>query len=553
LNAAASTPLFSPAVPYGSGGGNSVAVADVNNDGKPDLLVAGGGVGVLLGNGDGTFQPVLNYDTNGSWPTFVAVADVNGDTHLDLLVANFLSDTVAVLLGNGDGTFQPAVTYASGGSNPASLAVKDVNGDGKLDLLVGNYLYGTVAVLLGDGNGSFQLSATYYSVGFPSSLVVADVNGDSKLDIVVGGYGVGVHLGNGDGTFQGKVFYPSGGFSVTSLAVTDVNGDGKPDVVVANCAPNGYTTCYGLGSMAVLLGNGDGTFQRAKNHLSGGYDARSVAVADVDGDGKADVVVAQSLNDGVSGSGPGTLGVMLGNGDGTFHTALTFGSGGDGAESVVVADVNGDGKPDIVASNEASGTAGVLLNIIYRKTKTVLSTSGSPSFVGQSVTFKAIVTPSYGVLPDGEEVTFYDGRTAMALIAMAGGTAAYTTSSLSAKTHTIKAAYAGDAIFMPSSGKVTQVVLKYPTTIALASSPNPSSYGQPVTFTVTVSSAGPTSTGKVKFWDGTTGLGTATLSSGVAALTKSTLSVGTHPITAQYLGDAFSDKSTSPVVNQVVQ
>jgi hypothetical protein len=121
------------------------------------------------------------------------------------------------------------------------------------------------------------------------------------------------------------------------------------------------------------------------------------------------------------------------------------------------------------------------------------------------------------------------------------------------KTHTIRATYAGDAIFQSSTGSVTQVVEGYPTTTALSSSPNPSQSGQAVTFTVQVSSSGPVPTGKVKFLDGTTTIGSAALSGGLAKFTSSTLAVGTHPITAEYLGDAVSDKSTSPVVNQVVQ
>src|ERR1700732_5142024 len=128
--------------------------------------------------------------------------------------------------------------------------------------------------------------------------------------------------------------------------------------------------------------------------------------------------------------------------------------------------------------------------------------------------------------------------TALASVTLSSGTARYITSSLSAKTHTIKATYAGDPTFKPSTGFVTQVVNKYTTTTTLTSSPNPSHSGQAVTFTAKVTSPGPGApTGKVKFLDGTLAIGSATLSGGVAKLTKSTLTVGTHPITAQYLGD----------------
>src|SRR5208283_4994873 len=185
--------------------------------------------------------------------------------------------------------------------------------------------------------------------------------------------------------------------------------------------------------------------------------------------------------------------------------------------------------------------------------KTVETTSGSPSFVGQPVTFTATVTSTHGTIPDGDLVTFFDGKTAIGTGATASGVATFVTSSLKAETHTIKAAYSGDDTFEPSSGLVKQVVDKYPTTTTLSSSPNPSQLGQTVIFTATVRSAGPTPTGKVKFMDGTKALGSRTLSSGAATLTTSKLAVGSHSITAEYTGDDGSAESTSPVLDQVVQ
>jgi uncharacterized repeat protein (TIGR03803 family) len=185
--------------------------------------------------------------------------------------------------------------------------------------------------------------------------------------------------------------------------------------------------------------------------------------------------------------------------------------------------------------------------------KTALATSGSPSQIGQPVTFTATVTSKKGTIPNGELVTFYDGKMVLGSVALTGGAAAYTTSALSAKTHDIKAAYAGDEVYEPSSDTVTQFVDKYATTTSLNSSLNPSQFGQAVTFTAQVTSSGPTPTGKVKFLDGTTAIGLATLNGGVATLTKSKLTVGTHLITAEYSGNADNAKATSSVLDQVVQ
>jgi len=201
----------------------------------------------------------------------------------------------------------------------------------------------------------------------------------------------------------------------------------------------------------------------------------------------------------------------------------------------------------------AGSISDTLTENVRGTSKTVVSTSGSPSMYGQSVTFTAKVTSTYGAIPDSEIVTFYDGTTPLSSIPLAGGVATYATSALSAKLHTIKATYSGDAKLAPSTGLVKQVVEKYSTTTTLTSSLNPSQFGQAVTFTAHVTSSGPTPTGKVMFLDGTLAIGSATLSGGVAKLTKSNLAVGTHSITAHYNGDAASSTSTSAAVNQVVR
>jgi hypothetical protein len=469
---AASTPpppvSVKPAVLYNSGGSSSysVAIGDLNGDGKPDLVVANWGgnnggagegtVGVLLGNGNGIFQTAVTYGSGGIEAFSVAIGDLNGDSKSDLVVtacARAVCDgggIVGVLLGNGDGTFKTAIAYGSGqpvlGSIPTGVVIADVNGDHKPDLLVANS-NALGGVLLGNGDGTFQPAMTYGANTI--AIAVGDVNGDGKPDLVVANGGAGVLLGNGDGTFQPVVTYGSGGSSA-SVAIADLNGDGKPDLVVAN-----HVKGSANGSLGVLLGNGDGTFQAAVTYSALGRYTQAVNVAKVNADEIPDIIAVNMLS--------GTVAVLLGNGDGTFQPTATFRSKGVDPRSVAIADLNGDGKPDLVAANEcankycANGTLGVLLNTRVA-TKTVLTTSGSPSHVGQPVTFTATVTPSHGTIPDGELVTFYDGPTAIGTGVMASSVATFTTSSLTAKTHYIKAIYAGNAIFKPSTGRVTQVV-----------------------------------------------------------------------------------------------
>jgi len=383
----ANTGVFAPVVTYGTGPGStpySIAAADVNGDGRFDLLTANQGsstAAVQLGTGTGAFGAAATYSTGpGSNPTGIAVADVNRDGRPDLLTANQASSTAGVLLNTGAGSFAPASTYSTGtGSAPFDIAVADVNGDSKPDLLTSNSGTNTVGVLLGTGTGTFG-TVMAYSTGAnsqPTSIAVGDVNRDGKPDILTTNQGaVGVLLGTGSGTFGAVTTYSLGtGNNPTALAVADVNGDGQLDLLTAN---------YSSNTVSVLLSTGLGTFGTVASYSTGaGSGPISIAVGDANGDGKPDLLTANALTH--------TIGVLLNVGAGTFKVstayALTTYSTGAGSKptDIAVADVNGDGKPDVLTANFNGNATGVLLgSALPAPTLTSLSPASGP--VGTSVT-----------------------------------------------------------------------------------------------------------------------------------------------------------------------
>jgi hypothetical protein len=574
--------FFLPAVIYGTGDtyAYSVAVADVNRDGKPDLLVAngaggaGGSVGVLLGNGDGTFKTVVKYYAGGNQTSSVAVSDLNGDGMLDLVVANSNgTNNIGVLLGNGDGTFRPVVTYSSGGGAAESVWIADVNEDGKRDILVAVNSSctlctdgGLLAVLLGNGDGTFQPAVMYSSGGYNAHWVAAgDLNGDGKLDLVVanrcgredcvGDGSIGVLLGNGNGTFQIPVVYDSGGLDTDTVAIAEVNGDGRPDLVVAinNCIS---TSECALGTVGVLLGNGNGAFQPALLFGSGGYSYASAQVADVNGDGVPDIVVTNLCASNISNCaflGTGSVGVLLGYGDGTFQPVLTYDSGAIGADSVAAVDVNGDGQPDLLVTSLA-GEVSVLLHsgATQAPTTTTLTSLQNPSVFGQTITFIARVNAGSGT-PTGI-VKILDGAAAVGSRTLQNGSVSIAIASLTTGPHSITAAYQGSAGFAPStSAPLTQTVTAATTAANLTSSLNPAGTNQSVTFTATVTSQyGGAVTGSVTFSSGSQTLGTASLSGNAASLNTSFSTTGTYSISAKYNGDGNNSGSSSSNLREVI-
>lgn len=335
-------------------GPHSVVVADFNHDGKLDLAVASRGsqfpeVQIFLGKGDGTFAPPTAYDIGiGEGP--LAIADLNHDGNSDLVVVD-VDNSVSVLLGNGDGTFQNPVGYAIGGTG-SGIAVGDFNGDGDLDIATTNqYPCYCVSVLLGNGDGTFQQTSvvTFVPTILMNGLALGYFNHDRGPDLAIIGNSnnqgrVQILLGNGDGTFRIGDGYQVTAESFTIIA-TDLRKNGKTDLAVAEFEGPG---------VAVLLGNGDdGTFlQPVVYSMTGAF---AVAAADMNGDGLPDLVAASDS------LWPANVGILYGNGDGTFQNALLY-PGGNFPEAVAIADFNGDHRLDVAVTDYLGYQEQVLLN-----------------------------------------------------------------------------------------------------------------------------------------------------------------------------------------------
>ena len=333
---------------------DSIAAGDLNVDGKIDLAVANSNdntISVLLGNGDGTFTAASGSPfATGTDPSSVVIADLNGDSKPDVATADKSINSISVLLGNGDGTLQAHTEYATG-RNPAQILAGDFNNDKIPDLATANSGDNNVSVLLNNGTGKFttQSLATTYTTC--TGLVAADFNGDHNLDLAVTSsksHSVVILLGKGSGQFQTEVTYASGGLAPIQVAAADVNGDGHPDLVIANSADN---------DVSVLFNNTAGGFTSAFTSTATFVDPISMAVSDYNGDGKLDVATV-----GYSPTGPGTVSVLPGNGDGTLQQAVNYNVTGIDPEFIAHGDFNGDGHPDLAVVNFADSTVSILIN-----------------------------------------------------------------------------------------------------------------------------------------------------------------------------------------------
>jgi uncharacterized membrane protein len=457
----------------------SIAVADFNGDGIPDLAIAftsNKTLTILLGNGDGTFNEAAINTQSGPYPSFVAAGDFNHDGKADLAVTNPGTNDVMIFLGNGDATFTAVATSPETGSEPGVIGVGDFNGDGIQDLAIVNNGSGTVTVLLGNGDGTFTASPLSAQTDPNStSIAVGDFNGDGILDLAIGSdYMVTMLLGNGDGSFTPAPSPVTGDSPYgAEVAAGDFNQDGKLDLAAVID-----------GTVTILLGNGDGTFSATTTGSTLVNGPTPIAVGDFNADGKPDLAVLNQFDDVVT--------ILLGNGDGTFTATATNPSAGFSPYALAVADFNGDGTSDLAVTNGGFGTTFSILTSQLTQTATATVTGISATGTGSQL---------------------------------------------------VDASYPGDSNYKASVSATTALNtgLVTPTvTVAPSSSSITTAQSDQVTVTVSGGSGNPAPTGSVMLSSGAYTSVAKTLAAGSATINvpAGSLAVGNDTLTASYTPDA---------------
>jgi hypothetical protein len=531
----------------------SAVVGDFNLDGKMDIaLPSFNSVSVYLGNGDGTFKSSGDFST-GYDPISVVVGDFNGDGKADLIVLNNNGSSVSVLLGNGDGTFPNPPLYPID-ADAGQMVSGDFNGDGIADMAVANPNEQTVSILLANGDGTFQpkVDSATGATGLPGFMAVGDFNRDGHADIAISTDGVNVLLGKGNGSFQPPVSYavllPLTSTPPGAVAVGDFNGDGFPDLVVANGSLNPTID----GWVSILLGNGDGTFRAHVEYPTGGFPG-IVAVGDLNGDGKADLVV--TIN-----SAGGSVNVLLGNGNGTFQAPVAYAAGLLYPSGLAIGDFNGDGKPDLVVDHADS--------VFFGSSVSVLIGNGDGSFQAP-VEYATGGTPTLAGIGDFNGDGILDlavnARAISLDILLGNGDGTFQPYAEYGKGEVWSSAtiadFNGDGAldvgFILPFGPASVILNLRGTALNLQSSQSSVLLGQSVTFTATIhpglsAVSLPAPTGTVKVMDGTTQLSAQTLGAdGVVTFSTSTLTSGTHNISAVYSGDSNFNPHTVSLVQVV--
>ncbi len=507
------------------------------------------------------------------------VGDLNGDGIQDLLIYGLPAPfSLQTFISNGKSGYNASavqtLSFSACSSGPyvvGSPQLIDLNGDGKPDILCGSL------VAYGNGDGTFAqaVSVSFLASGFLTEYA-ADVNGDGKTDILAvpstgvpvglgsaGQYAVTVFLNQGGGSFASNGTFPvtpvAGGLYVSfpQPVLVDLNGDGKLDLIT-QIQPVGATQIQGLITVDVLLNQGDGTFGAytpvtIANGPNIGLDSEfplGMASGDVNGDGKQDLILTISDSD----ANCDAI-VLLGNGDGTFQPAIYFivhqlenaqGVPWFQTPSVVVEDLNLDGKQDLIFGNGqvglGNGDGTFTLSSPLFPLQTGTNYAAYSTFPLAPITLPGNLVPSLVYsLPTATPPA------ASVFTPQTSSSSALSLTTLAVGTHTIAAQYSGDANYGgDTSAAVTVTVNQAVSTTAVTSSANPSLAGQSVTLTAKVSSSGPTPTGNVTFTTGSATLATVALSGGSAAYTTTSFTkAGTLAITASYSGDANTQASSA--------
>lgn len=327
-----------------------LTLADINGDGRADVVSAGDSLGVMLGNANSTFAPPILYPL-ADRARDMATGDVNEDGRLDVITICDLSPHSTVLLGQSDGTFQAGTSFVTI-DYPDYVELGDLNNDGHLDIIVWRQSAESYSLYYGDGTGNFSRQPDQATQRGTSAVVINDLNHDGINDLILSNASAtkaSVFMGTGGGEFATEQILIIAGARANAIASRDVDGDGHQDILV------GITdSIYGGPAVALLTGDGDGNFEETARVAIGDpviIDfATSIITADLNGDSYLDLITANYS---------GSVSVALSAGNGTFLPSQSYFAGGSGVQ---VADVNGDGLSDLVSSGR-DGAVTVLLGL----------------------------------------------------------------------------------------------------------------------------------------------------------------------------------------------